>query len=378
MNRWAFILVVFSSVPVFTGAQATASGPAQAIALEGQGKLAESAEAWRAIVKQNPADAEAFASLGFVLSKQGRYAEAVPAYRRAIALNPKLSGLQLNLGLAEFKQGHFQAAVLPLNAALSSDPHNLQVRVLLGMSYYGSEQFARATEYLADAAKADPANLELRQVLAQSCLFAKKYSCALDAFHQILLEKPDSAAVHVLYGEALDGLDRTPEAIAEFQAAVKAAPQLPDVHFGLGYLYWKMLQFNKAKEEFERELALYPDQAQALAYLGDVEYKTGNQEKGLDLLQKALRRRDNIRIAYLDSGAIFAQQRRYPEAIDALKRAVDLDPTQPEAYFLLGRAYQGSGNRVEADKQFAKTRTLQKGEVDKLATQMFRPATPSL
>ena len=44
-----------------------------------------------------------------------------------------------------------------------------------------------------------------------------------------------------------DGLDRPPEAIAEFQAAAKASSQEPNVHFGLGYLYWKLLQFDNAK-----------------------------------------------------------------------------------------------------------------------------------
>ena len=43
-------------------------------------------------------------------------------------------------------------------------------------------------------------------------------------------------------GEALDGLGKTPEAIAEFEAAAKISPNEPNVHFGLGYLYWKSQQ----------------------------------------------------------------------------------------------------------------------------------------
>jgi len=86
----------------------------------------------------------------------------------------------------------------------------------------------------------------------------------------------------------------------------------------------------------------------------------------------------NIRIAWLDLGAIFQQEHRYPDAVTALKRAIELDPSQPEAYFLLGRVYQAMGDKEEAQKQFAKTRTLQKGQLDKLATQMPRPAMSPL
>ena len=104
--------------------------------------------------------------------------------------------------------------------------------------------------------KADAGNVELHQALAQSCLSARKYACALDEYQQILRKEPDSAAAHILSGEALDGLDRTPEAIAEFEAAARASPQEPEVHFGLGYLHWKLLQFDSAKDEFEEKLAI--------------------------------------------------------------------------------------------------------------------------
>lgn len=54
------------------------------------------------------------------------------------------------------------------------------------------------------------------------------------------IQNPDSPAAHVLVGEALDGVGKTAEAIAEFQAAAKAAPQEPHVHFGLGYVYFRL------------------------------------------------------------------------------------------------------------------------------------------
>jgi hypothetical protein len=58
-------------LPIRTVAQNPA--PADAIALEQQGKLPEAAEAWRTITRRNPNDAAAFASLGVVLSKQQKY-----------------------------------------------------------------------------------------------------------------------------------------------------------------------------------------------------------------------------------------------------------------------------------------------------------------
>jgi tetratricopeptide (TPR) repeat protein len=359
---WAILLAACAS--------GQTARPADALALEQQGRMAEAAQAWRDVIKQNPRDAGAFASLGLVLAKQEKYEEAVPAYKKALALNPRLPGVQLNLGLAEFKQGHFQAAIAPLSAALSADPKNLQARTLLGLSYYGEKRFAEAARQLELVAKSGPADTELLQVLAQSCLGAKNYSCALEQYQQILLNDPNSAAAHMLAGEALDGLSRTPEAIVEFQTAAKAAPQEPNVHFGLGYLYWKSRQYDAAAAEFQQEIANDPSHAQALAYLGDIELKRDRPEEALLLLKKAVEIRNDIRIAYLDIGIILAQQNRYSDALAAFQHAEKLDPSQPDAHLRLGRLYQAMGNKVAAEQEFAKLRQLHQKADEDIATKM--------
>jgi tetratricopeptide (TPR) repeat protein len=374
MKNWKLAALMAAMFLAASALSQTAT-PADAIALEEQGKFPEAADAWRTVVGKNPQDAAAFASLGVVLSKLEKYDDAATAYRRAIALNPKLPGMQLNLGLAEFKRGHFQAAIVPLSAALRADASNAQARTLLGLSFYGAKRFAEAVKYLQPAAELDPGNLELHRVLAESCLGAKKYSCALEEFRQILQQNPDSAAAHVLVGEALDGMGKTAEAIAEFETASKAAPQEPNVHFGLGYLYWKSHQYDQAKSELARELSIDPGHAQALAYLGDIEMKRNDPGKALPLLEKSVSARQDIRIAYLDMGAIFTEQKRYPEAIAALQRAEKLDPTEPDAHFRLGRVYRAMGNKDAAQGEFAKVRELHE-KADDVASKMVVPPAP--
>jgi tetratricopeptide (TPR) repeat protein len=373
MKNWKLQLAAVAVV-LSGSARGQASSPAQAIALEQQGKLAEAAQVWRAVTERNPKDAAAFASLGVVLSKEQKYPEAASAYKKAIALNSKLPGVQLNLGLAEFKQGHFEAAIPPLTAASNVEPKNMQARTLLGLSCYGAKRYAEAIEHLKIAARSDPGNTELHQVLAQSCLSAKQYSCALDEFRKILEQNPDSSAAHVLTGEALDGLGKTPDAIAEFQAAAKVAPREATIHFGLGYLYWKSHQYDEAKREFENELSVDSSHAQALAYLGDIEMKRNNPEAALSLLTKATKLKDDIRIAYLDTGTILAQQKRYDEAVAAFQQAVKLDPAQPDAHYRLAHVYHAMGKAEESQNEFAKVRELHEKADEPLASKMA--ATP--
>lgn len=360
----------------FAPGGALASTPAEAIALEQQGRLSEAAEAWRSVIAKNPRDAGAHASLGVVLSRQNKYAEASVAYRKAIALDPALPGIQLNWGLAEFKQGNFHAAIPRFRAALKANPGNFQARTLLGFSYYGAKEYAKAVEYLRLSLQSDPENPQLRQYLAQSCMWAREYSCALTEFRRILETAPDSPSAHILLGQALDGVGKTADAIAEFEIAAKAAPKEPSVHFGLGYLYWKSHEYEKARKAFETELSLDPIHAQSLAYLGDIEVKDGRAEKAVLLLKKAIELQKDLRFAYIALGVALTDLQQYTDALGVLQQAAKLDPSQADAHYRIARVYQALGRTEEAQKEFAKVRELHQKSDEALTPKMPNSPPP--
>ena len=148
------------------------------------------------------------------------------------------------------------------------------------------------------------------------------------------------------------------------------------MHFGLGYLYWKSHQYDDAKGEFEKVLALDPNHPQALTYLGDIAMKKASLDEALVLLRKAVAKKDDLRLAYIDTGAVLTEQKRYPEAVAALRRAVELDPAQPDAHYRLGRVYQAMGKTVESQKQFAKVRELHEKSDEPLAMKISSSPPP--
>jgi predicted Zn-dependent protease len=58
-----------------------------------------------------------------------------------------------------------------------------------------------------------------------------------------------------------------------------------------------------------------PNHAQSLAYMGDIAMKRANLEKALTLLKKAVQAKDDVRIAYVDLGAVLMQQKQSKDAI---------------------------------------------------------------
>jgi tetratricopeptide (TPR) repeat protein len=96
-------------------------------------------------------------------------------------------------------------------------------------------------------------------------------------------------------------------------------------------------------------------------------------DQALPLLEKAVKVRNDVRIAYVDLGAILMQQKHYPEALAALQHAVKLDPAQPDSHFRLGRLYRAMGNAAAAQQEFAKVRELHEKANDDVASKLAAP-----
>jgi tetratricopeptide (TPR) repeat protein len=356
-----------------------------ALALEHQGRLSDAEAAWQAIAKIHPDDAEAYAHLGLLEAHQEHYKEAVPFYLRALALNPKMPELRLNLGLAYFKAGELNSAVrifTPLlHETADGSPEALRLTTLIGLADYGTGAYRAAIPHLKKATAADPQNMPFRLMLAHSCLWSKEYQCVLDVYREILIFNPESAEADMLAGEAYDEMKNEPRAIEQFQAAVKADPKEPNVHFGYGYLLWRVLKFDEAEKEFRSELANNPEHALALTYLADAEIHLNHSEEAATYLQNAIRVNPSIALAHLDLGVVYRGQGRNDDALRELKAAESLSPDEPQIHWHLGRLYQSMGQKAEARVEFAKTQSLQKASnqslVEKLRRAQSKPGEPN-
>jgi tetratricopeptide (TPR) repeat protein len=347
-----------------------------AFALEQQGDIAKAEAAWQAVTRNDPADAEAYAHLGLLEARQEHYNEAVAYDRKALSLNLDMPGLHLNLGLALFKAGDMKAAIqvfhLLLKKETLSSPDALRLITLLGLANYALGEYAESVPYLKQATAADPQNLPFRLALAQSCLWSKRYQCVLDVYHEILMLNADSAEADMLAGEALDEMKDKPGAVQQFQAAVKADPKEPGVHFGLGYLFWGLLQFDEAAKEFQAEVDNNPRHAQALTYLADSDIRLSQPDGAQPLLERAVGIDPKIELAHLDLGILLNDAGKRDEALRELKIAEHLNPDDQNVHWRLGRFYKSIGKNAESKAEFDKTRSLQKAADQTVLAQLHR------
>jgi tetratricopeptide (TPR) repeat protein len=156
---------------------------------------------------------------------------------------------------------------------------------------------------------------------------------------------------------------------------VKADPKEPNVHFGLGYLLWGLLQFDEAAKEFQAELANNPDHAQALTYLADCDMQLSQPEAAPPLLEKAIHIDSKIELAHLDLGILYGDAGRRDDALRELKIAEKLSPEDQNVHWRLGRFYKAIGRNEDAKVEFDKTRSLQKAADQSVFTKLHQAQT---
>src|SRR5882762_10094348 len=173
----------------------------------------------------------------------------------------------------------------------------------------------------------------------------------------------DSAALHVLIGRAYS-IGRFPEsAVAEFRKAIQLDPKYPHAHALLGY---SILEFRgeeaypQARQEFERELKLHPDEYNALLLLGISAVALRDFPAAEAALLHAKRLRPEESFAYLYLGETYNETKRLPQAVEALEKYIRLvhDPEEvprdvSRAYYLLGQDLRRLGRLEEAQKALA-------------------------
>jgi tetratricopeptide (TPR) repeat protein len=228
---------------------------------------------------------------------------------------------------------------------------------------------------LREATAGDPQNLQFKLMLAQACLWSKQYQCVLDTYGEILTLDANSAEAHMLAGEAYDGERNEANALEEFKAAIDVDPKLPNVHFGYGYMLWRLLKFTEAEKEFTAELANDPEHPLALTYLGDTKIRLEHVEDAGAYLEHGIRVDPSIALSHLDLGTVYESRGRKEDALREFKTAASLAPGDQKIHWRLAQFYQSLGRKEEAKAEFQKTQTLQKS-ADESVLDKIRNAKP--
>ena len=328
-----------------------------------RGDLNTASDGFEAVIKASPNFAPAYFNLGLVREEQGRFEEAIPSLQKALSLKPGMHGASLFLGIAYYRLNRFESAISAVKKETLTYPKDASAWMWQGVIALAMDRPEDAATALDKAASIDPENVDILYHRGQAHLLVSKNS-----YSKMFKADPKSWRVHQVLAQANSEADRSIDAIAEYQEAIKLAPTQPGLHEELGSEYSSAAKPVEAEAAFRRELEIDPHNALARYKLGVLAIAQGDGVHAKDSIEAALREKPNLRHADYNLGRAEMLSGQNESAMKHFQEATSSE-TDPEvlqqAWFQLGIIYRRLHRMTEAQQAIATFERLKNEQAEK-------------
>lgn len=260
---------------------------------------ARAKEQLQAIIRDVPANAGARYFLGAIAMDNRQWDEALENFRQALAINPDFEAAQLDLAAALLATGKTDEALQTLRAWRNRKPASFAVEYLLGLALHGQEKYAEALTHLTAA-----------EALARA-----GETNRLDTGFYFQL------------GVAHERLGKREIAAQHFEKSIALDPDNADALNYLGYMWAEQGEnLPRARQLIERALKLEPDNDAFLDSMGWVLFKLGDARAALPYLeQSAAKLKAPDAIVYDHLGDVYAALNQMDKAREAWAKSLAVE-----------------------------------------------------
>lgn len=301
-----------------------------------------------------PEDANALQLLGLIRQGQGQAAEAEDLYRRSLAFNPEQPHVHHNLGTLLYHQNRFDEAIAALEEAVRQKPNYADAFLRLGHAYQSKARYEEAEKAYRQCLRIQPNYLMAKQSLGGVLTDQGRGAEAERVLRQALAagsrDPRQVAALQHNLGVALKQQRRFDEALALFDTAQTAVPEMPSVDYNRANALQELGRLEDAVESYRRAIVRDPLNIGAHSDLNQLLFRLGREDEFLTSIDEVAALYPEIGELPLVKGDFLFRVDRYDEAIEAFDRAVRLLTDNVTPYDGLGLIYARQGRFDEAIK----------------------------
>ena len=295
-----------------------------------RGDPAQAASALRQAIALDEKHKSARKALIQLLLLHGKLKEAEEQVQTFARLHPEEAEAVFLRALVAFQNGQLQQASELAEECLKRGDSRAEVHKLLAMSEYLQRHFDKFETHIREAAKLNPLDPDPHYHLGRYYFEDKRYDQALGAFKKAFELQPDHFKSHYYAGLIHEGQNNIEAAKQEMQAAIRVIDRMK-----LRYAW-------------------------PYADLGRLLVNEEDYDRGIGWLYRAVRNDPESPYArYHYAKALFRNGATF-EVKQELMEAIKLDPGYGDAYYLLARYYQKTGEAQRAKETFAKFEEIKK------------------
>jgi tetratricopeptide (TPR) repeat protein len=245
----------------------------------------------------NPNIADAHMGMGGIYQQRGDYKMAARAFERATIVDPNSFKAHYGLGWNKQMQGRIQEAIRAYNSAWKLDPNNFEVNREMGSAYLQLGRPGEALTFVNRATQLDPESQVAWCNLAAAYNLVGRYEEAVDTYRQAA--ELGDLADPVLLGlaDAHIHLNNFQQAVNVLEALIRRSPSVTAFE-RLGYVKFKMRNFEPALFQYRKAFALAPNDTATLnglgaclmtLYIQDGRSDTDKRDEALNAWRKSIR-----------------------------------------------------------------------------------------
>lgn len=293
---------------------------------------ARALEIAEAIAKRSPNEAQYQTLLGHARAQAGDAARSRAAYEAALKLDPRFVAAQLGLARLDGRERQDDAAVRRLSAILAQDERNVEA---LMESAYIAERRGQAAEAVRLMTKASdfslPPNQGAALALVELHLRQARPELALEAVKKLEAKTPDNPDVMMAGARArLAARDLKP-AQTILTRASRLSEAEPAALVPIALLQMAADDPRGALYTASKALQADPAHLPAKALTVDANLRLGDTAAAEQAAREIAQRHPKLALSAALQGDVAAARKQWPAALDAYRRALQLEPTTANA-----------------------------------------------
>jgi len=292
----------------------------------------------------------------------GKADEAIRIIQGIIASDPDITDAYFSVGNILFQERKYQEAIDSFKQVLGRKPDDSFAAINIALSYEGMGKLDEAEKFLLGTIEKGFTDSQFYFMLGNMNFIQKKYDRAVSYLEKCLASNTESAGSYNLLAAidiVKDDLERAEQNLSQ---AFRINPRLSNLHYNQAQIAEKRGRAGEAEAEYLKELELTPKHFKAMYNLARLYRQSGDTAKELDFLNKCLETDPRFPLTYFYLARIHLNRgERYQEAIDLVKKGIDLKPEKSElplGYFLLADLYNRLGDNALSQEYAQKGQAL--------------------
>lgn len=187
--------------------------------------------------------------------------------------------------------------------------------------------------------------------LGRASLSEGDWQMAIKHFRDAIAQRePGDINSRIELAGALEYADQAPQALRQYQIALRAQQEAVEPHLGMSDVYKRYSRYNDCLRELEEAIRLDPSNAYFRIKLAETYRELGEWKKSLQAAQGAVAAKPDEAFYHYWIGDLLIQMKRYEEALESLRAAIELSPGDDFLYLRAAVAFWGAGRKPEAIK----------------------------